>query len=212
MKKIIIVIICILCIISATFLYAQSQLQTDSRRILIAYFSLPAAGRTDATTSASMIAVDGNIIGHVQHVANIIQRTTGGSLFEIQTVQTYPDGYLQLRNMARQERNNRARPILSTRIFNLQNYDTIFLGYPNWWSDMPMPLYSFLEEYNLSGKTIIPFCVNGGRGLSGTVETIIQLQPRANVVRDAFEINRNNLAHAERDVIAWLHRIGMVHN
>ena len=208
MKKIIITAICILCAVMATFLYAQTQ--TDPNKILIVYFSQQSSGLNDATTSASRVAVSGNYIGHVQHIANIIQRATGGTLFEIQTIQAYPFEHRPLLEAARQEQRENARPRLSARIPNIQNYDTIFLGYPNWWADMPMPVYTFLEEYNLAGKTIIPFCLNGGSGLSGTVDSIIRLEPQANVVRDALVFNRNNLARAESDVTAWLRRIGMV--
>ena len=208
MKKIAITAICILCTaVTVTFLYAQTQ--TNSSRVLIVYFSQQSSGLNDATTSASRIAVDGNHIGHVQHIASIIQRTTGGDLFEIQTVQTYPFEHRQLLDFARQEQRENARPRLSARIPNIQNYDTIFLGYPNWWADMPMPVYTFLEEYSLSGKTVVPFCLNGGSGISGTVDRIIRLQPQANIVRDALVFNRNNLARAESDVTAWLRRIGM---
>ena len=207
MKKIAITAICILCAVTATFLYAQTL--TDPGRIIIVYFTQQSSGLNDATTSASRVAVNGNYIGHVQHIANIIQRATGGTLFEIQTVQTYPFEHRPLLEAARQEQRENARPRLSARIPNIQNYDTIFLGYPNWWSDMPMPVYSFLDEYNLAGKTIIPFCLNGGSGISGTVDSIIRLEPQANVIRDALVFNRNNLARAESDVAAWLRRIGM---
>ena len=208
MKKIVITAICILCIITTTVLYAQTQ--TNSNRVLIVYFSQQSSGLADATTSASRVAVDGNYIGHVQHIANIIQRATGGTLFEIQTVQAYPFEHRQLLDVARQEQRENVRPGLSARIPNIQNYDTIFLGYPNWWADMPMPVYTFLDEYNLSGKTVIPFCLNGGSGISGTVDKIIRLQPQANVVRDALVFNRNNLARADSDITAWLRRIGVV--
>ncbi|MDR0639724.1 MAG: hypothetical protein LBG27_12630, partial [Spirochaetaceae bacterium] len=82
--------------------------------------------------------------------------------------------------------------------------------YPIWWYDLPMPIYSFLDEYNFSGKTIIPFTVHGGSRLSGTVERIVRLEPRASVITDGLAISRNDVTRSERDVIAWLRRLGMV--
>jgi flavodoxin len=111
---------------------------------------------------------------------------------------------------AQQEQRVNARPPLATHIGNLQDYDTIFLGYPIWWYDLPMPIYSFLDEYNFTGKTIIPFTVHGGSRLSGTVEKIIRLEPGADVVKDGLAISRNSVARSERDVIAWLRGLGVM--
>jgi flavodoxin len=90
----------------------------------------------------------------------------------------------------------------------VQNYDIIFLGYPNWYADLPMPLYSFLEQNNFAGKTIILFTTHSSSGLSRTVETITRLQPQANVVSDALSIQRDNVPRSERDIVAWLRRLG----
>lgn len=88
------------------------------------------------------------------------------------------------------EENQNARPELSTHIENLEDYDMIFLGYPNWNADLPMPLYTFLEEYDFNGKTIIPFCPHGGSGFSNTIKTIANLQPYATVITDGFSVSR----------------------
>jgi len=187
---------------SIPVVYEQIQ---ETSRILIAYFSHQSLwDDVDNLTGASRVIVDGNMLGHVEHIANIIHRTTGGNLFTIRTVHDYPIPHSQLLEVARGQRDTNARPQLSTQITNLQNYDIIFLGFPNWWSDMPMPLYSFLERYNFAGKTIIPFSVHGGGRLPGALERIIQLQPGANVVTNMLYFHRNNLARAESDVTAWL--------
>jgi len=186
------------------------QAQAPASRILIAYFSMPSENvnevlpNADALTGASRIIVDGIMTGHLQHIANLIHAETGGDIFTIQTIQDYPARHRLLIDMARQERAENARPRLARRIINVQNYDTIFLGFPNWWSDMPMPLYSFLEEHDFAGKTIIPFVVHGGGRLPGAVDAIIQLQPQAAVVTDILSIHRNNLGTAENAVTAWL--------
>ena len=84
------------------------------------------------------------------------------------------------------------------------DYDIIFLGFPNWNADLPMPLYTFLEEYDFGGKTIIPFTVHGGSGFSRTIQTIAGLQLDADVITDGLAISRNNVSDAESDVTEWL--------
>lgn len=101
-----------------------------------------------------------------------------------------------------------ARPELAGHIENLSDYDVVFLGYPNWNADLPMPLYTFLESHDLSGKTIIPFNTHGGSQLSDTIETIARLQPNAEVIRDGFTVFRNSVASSREDVIAWLAGLG----
>ena len=130
-------------------------------------------------------------------------------MFAIRTVQPYPGEHQSLLEAAQNERNTNARPRLAARVSGLQNYDTIFIGYPVWWYDMPMPLYSFFDEYNFAGKTIIPFIVHGGGGVFDTIEKIIALEPEAAVRTDGFAVSRNNVARCEGDVIAWLRRLGM---
>lgn len=88
----------------------------------------------------------------------------------------------------------------------MADYDIIFLGYPNWWGDMPMPLYSFLDEYDLSGKTIIPFCTSGGSALSDTVNAIRNAEPDA-AVMDGFHVSGSSAAGAEGGVLNWIRAI-----
>ena len=101
-----------------------------------------------------------------------------------------------------------ARPELSTHIENLDNYDTIFIGYPNWWADLPMPLYTFFEEYDFSGKTIIPFNSHNGSRFSNTISTIQELEPEATVIEDGFTINERQVPDAAGDIADWLDEIG----
>ena len=171
--------------------------------ILIAYFSVPETDGVDTVGGASRVAVDGAVLGNNQYVAQLIQQETGGDLFRIETVQEYPGSHDPLLEFAYNERAEDARPELSTHIENLDSYDTIFLGYPNWNSDLPMPLYTFLEEYDFSGKTIIPFTVHGGSGFSRTIQTIQELQPGADVVEDGLSISRNQVTDAQSDVAEW---------
>ena len=177
---------------------------TSGGNILIAYFSVPETDGVDTVAGASRVVVDGEVLGNNQYIAQLIQEETGGDLFRIETVQEYPGSHDPLLEFAYNEHAEDARPELATQIENLDSYDVIFLGYPNWNSDLPMPLYTFLEEYDFSGKTIIPFTTHGGSRFSRTIQTIQQLQPDATVVEDGLSISRNNVPDAQNDVTEWV--------
>ena len=176
--------------------------------ILIAYFSVPETDGTDTVAGASRVSVHGQVKGNNEYVAHLIQQQTGGDLFAIETEQEYPGTHDELLDFAYNEMTEGARPALASQIENLDSYDTIFLGYPNWNADLPMPLYTFLEEYDLSGKTIIPFTTHGGSGFSGTIDTIQELQPNAQVVQDGLSISRNNVPDAAGEVADWVAGLG----
>ena len=166
----------------------QTAVNLSDGKILIVYFTMPESDGVDTVAGASRVVVDGELYGSVEFMANTIQETTGGDLFEIKTVQDYPTLHEPLVDLADEELANDARPELSTHIDNLDEYDTVFVGYPIWWGDMPMPLYSFFDEYDFSGKTIIPFSSHGGSRLANTVETIAELEPDA-AVTDGFTVS-----------------------
>ena len=176
--------------------------------ILIAYFSVPETDGTDTVAGASRVSVDGQVMGNNEYVAHLIQQQTGGDLFAIETEQEYPGTHDELLDFAYNEMTEGARPALASQIENLDSYDTIFLRYPNWNADLPMPRYTFLEEYDLSGKTIIPFTTHGGSGFSGTIDTIQELQPNAQVVQDGLSISRNNVPDAAGEVADWVAGLG----
>lgn len=185
---------------------AGSTPDSSGSKVLIAYFSFPEDVDTsgvDAVTGASVVVRDGEKLGNTQYVAQTIQETIGGDLFRIETVQQYPLDHDPLVDQASDEKAAGARPELSTHIDNLEQYDTVLLGYPNWWADLPMPLYSFLEEYDLSGKTVIPFVTHGGSRASRTIETISRLQPDALVQDSALVLSRDDVASSAQDVADW---------
>lgn len=185
---------------------------SEGNNILIAYFTMPEDVDTegvDAIAGASIVVDEGKIMGNVEYIASIIQDTVGGDLFQIETVEQYPLDHDPLVDQAAQEQGKDARPELSTHIENLEQYDTIFLGYPNWWGDMPQALYTFLEEYDFSGKTIIPFCPHGGSGFSRTESTIAELQPGATVSENGLEISRNDVAGSRDQVAQWAAGFGL---
>lgn len=177
--------------------------------ILIAYFSVMETDGVDTVSGASRVVVDGESLGNNQYIAQLIQQETGGDLFAIETVQEYPTTHDPLLEFAYDEKAENARPELATHIEDPDSYDVIFLGYPNWNADLPMPLYTFLEEYDFSGKTIIPFTTHGGSGFSGTIQTISELQPDANVISDGLSISRNNVSEAQREVIDWVNGLNL---
>lgn len=158
----------------------------------------------DAVSGASRVVTDGEVLGNTQYIAQLIRQETGGDLFQIETVREYPGSHDALLEAAYEELADDARPELASQIENLDSYDVIFMGYPNWNSDLPMPLYTFLEEYDFSGKTIIPFTTHGGSGFSGTIRTIQELQPDATVSEDGLSISRNSVPDAQGNVADWI--------
>ena len=144
--------------------------------------------------------------GNTETVANYIHEEIGGDIVKLETVQTYPEDYDELVDYAREEQRDNARPELETTIENIEQYDTIFLGYPNWWGDMPMPIYSFLDQYDLSNKTIVPFITHGGSGLSGTSANIANEEPDA-VVTEGLAINGDAVDDCQDEVNEWLNEL-----
>lgn len=182
----------------------------DEGHILIAYFAYgenaPLADGVDASTSASIQYRDGELTGNTGLVAGMIADATGGDLFSILTVEQYPDSYDDTIDVGQEEKRANARPELSSHIEDLDRYDTIFLGFPNWWGDMPMAVYSFLDEYDFGGKTIVPFVTSGGSGFSNTIRAIESAEPDATVL-EGLALRDNRSTQAEGDITEWLERL-----
>lgn len=177
-------------------------------RILIAYFTAAENSGVDAVSSASYTTINGTAVGRLRAVADMIQENTGGDLFSIQTSVVYPADGGELIDYAAEEQDENARPKLTSQIENLNQYDAVFIGFPTWWYDMPQALYSFFDEYDFSGKTIIPFNVHNGSRLSGTIDTIKELEPDATVISDGFTVSERDVADAADDVAEWLNGLG----
>ena len=191
---------------------ASSEAEASSEHILIAYFTMPEDVDTagvDAISGASIMMRDGMKLGSCEFVAKTVQETIGGDLFQIGTVQQYPLDHDPLVDQAADEKAQEVRPELAARLENIDQYDTIILGYPNWWADLPMPVYTFLEEYDFAGKTIIPFVTHGGSGFSATVGTIAALQPGAAVSENTLSIARGDVVNCEETVIDWANGLGL---
>lgn len=145
--------------------------------------------------------------GNTKTVANYIHDIVGGDMIELEPKEAYTSNMNELSGIALNEKNKNARPELKTKISNIEDYDTIFLGYPNWWSDMPMLMYTFLDEYDLSGKNIAPFITHGESGLSGTPSKIQKEEPNATVT-EGLAIQHDNIENSKSAVSNWISKIG----
>ncbi|WP_328907936.1 flavodoxin [Streptomyces sp. NBC_00234] len=184
----------------------------DESRILVAYFSVPETDSPDDMSEDeenSAHVVEGRVLGNTQYVAQIISQRTGAEGFRIETAEQLPLDHDTLEDIALEQQEADARPKLKSPIQNLSDYDTVFVGYPIWWYELPMPMHTFFEGHVFSGKNVIPFSTHGGNGLSGTVETITETLSDSAVVGNAFTISRDDMDDAESEVVAWLERIGM---
>ena len=159
----------------------------DRENILIAYFSWG---------------------GNTRGIAEEIQSQTGADLFEITLVNPYSDDYNTVLDEAQRDQNEQARPELSAHVENMDGYDTILLGYPNWWASIPMPIASFLEEYDFTGKTIIPFCSHGGGRFGQSLTAIAKLAPNAEM-GEGLSIHYSGGSTLGDDVSAWLETNGI---
>ena len=178
---------------------------------LVVYFSMPETTDPDNMTEEeanSTVIIDGEVLGNTQYMAYVIQETVGADIFRIEPETPYPTDHDTLVDLAKEEQNDNARPKIKAKIENFDTYENIFVGYPNWWGDMPMILYSFFDEYDFSGKTIIPFNTHGGSGFSDTISTIKELEPNAEVL-DGKSISRNDIQDAEQEIVDWVNSLDL---
>ena len=146
--------------------------------------------------------------GNTRGVAEEIQRQTGADLFEITMVNPYSTDYNTVLDEAQRDQNAQARPELATHVKNMDDYDIIMIGYPNWWASIPMPVASFLEEYDFSGKTILPFCSHGGGRFGQSLTAIAKLAPNA-AMGEALSIHYSGGSELSDDVSDWLSSNGI---
>ncbi len=176
---------------------------TAEKKTLIAYFSLN--DRVPADADASVHATPA--IGNTEFAAMEIQKEVGGDLFAIKTVKTYPASHRECSAIAEEEIQSNEHPALSTHVGNMDDYDTIYIGYPIWWYQEPMAIRSFLEEYTLPGKTVIPFCTSLGAGISESEDHIKSLLPDATVLPGiTLHSGRQDMSS---DISKWLSTIGI---
>ncbi|MDE6025408.1 MAG: SUMF1/EgtB/PvdO family nonheme iron enzyme [Lachnospiraceae bacterium] len=141
--------------------------------------------------------------GNTRGIAEEIERQTGADLFEITLVNPYSNDYNTVLDEAQRDQNEQARPELATHVENMEDYDVIILGYPNWWASIPMPIASFLEEYDFTGKTIIPFCSHGGGRFGQSLTAIAKLAPDAQMGQ-GLSIHYSGGSTLKEDISQWL--------
>ena len=176
--------------------------------VLVAYFSWAdnavIDGEVDAVASTSVTAP-----GNVQQLAQWVSERTGGALFSIQVTEPYSSDWDACLERANQERAEDARPELTASVEQLERYDTVFLGYPNWWYGVPMALLSFLEENDLSDKQVYLFCSHGTGGLASSVEQIDEALPDSTALSEnIFDVYEEDAASSQQDILAWLEELG----
>ena len=142
-------------------------------------------------------------VGNAEVVAGIIQRLTGAELFKLEPLQEYSRNYKECIAQAQADQQRNARPELKRCPESLREYETIYLGYPNYWSTMPMVVFTFLERYDFTGKTIRPFCTHEGSGLGSSEQDIRRLCPGAKV-EPGLAVQGGSVRHAEPAIRAWL--------
>lgn len=179
-------------------------------KILIAYFTWadntkvedPSSVDVDASTSASVLAP-----GNAAKIASWIAARTGGDLFSIIVDEPYSDNYDECLDRAADEKAANARPKLVNHVENMEQYDTVLLGFPNWWYTVPMAIHSFLEEYDFSSKTIVPFVTHGTGGLASTIQDIKADLPNSEIL-EPIGVYRPEVDSSKPDVEAWLDSLG----
>jgi flavodoxin len=164
-----------------------SQTQTAAKKILVAYFSHS---------------------GNTRVIAEQIHSLVGGELFEIVSVNPYPTDYNACVERAQKEQKASARPKLKVKLENAKSYDIVFIGYPNWWGSFPMPVATFLEENDFSGKTLIPFCTHEGSRLGRSVEDLTKMCPKSKIL-EGLAIRGRSVKTAHEDVAQWVKKIGL---
>ena len=141
--------------------------------------------------------------GTTQRAAEEIQKLTGADMFRIEPVQAYPEEYQRTTEIARDELNQNARTQVKGKVDDMAQYDTIFVGYPIWWMEPPMPVLTFLESYDLNGKTVIPFATSASSGIDGTLDMLRSSAKGANVT-EGLRVTSND------EIQPWLQKIGVL--
>jgi len=183
----------------------ESSAETD--KILIAYFTWAEnatdTSGVDATTSASVQAP-----GNVAQMAAWIQQETGGDLFSIRVEEPYSADYDECLDRAADEKAENARPVLVEEDLDMAGYDTVFLGFPNWWYSAPMAVFSFLEENDLNGKKVVLFCSHGTGGLASSVKDISAVLSDSEIETNVLGVYRDDIPECQETVHNWLEEIG----
>ena len=167
-----------------------------NNKVLIAYFS----HEGEAYAGGKIVTLE---IGNTRVAAQMMEKMMGADVFRIETVKPYPYSHMETVTIAQTEQREDARPELKGNNINVEDYDTIVLGYPNWWGTMPMAVFTFLESHDFFGKTILPFCTHEGSGLSNTENDLAELCP-GSVVLEGLSVRGGSAANSQEAVSEWL--------
>lgn len=159
----------------------------NGKKILIAYFSWS---------------------GNTRKLAQEIQKKTGGNLVEIETVQTYPKDYNDTVEQGKKELQEKVRPTLKTKIENFKDYDVIFLGSPDWWGNPPMAILTFVDSYDFTGKTVVPFFTHGGGGLQSCLSTLQNELPKAKITKPLV-VRGGSVDSSNGEIDTWLKSLNL---
>ncbi len=192
---------------------SNSNSGNTQSKVLVAYFSryenISHPDDVDVVASASISMSNNTRVGNVQYIAQQIASKTNADLFSIRTEKKYSDDYRESTVEARNEQGANERPALSTHVNNMSDYDVIYVGFPNWWGTMPQAVFTFLEEYDMTGKTIIPFCSHGGSRLGSAVRDMKSTCPNSSIVENGLAISADNAVTASTsgEIDKWLEQI-----
>ena len=187
-------------VLLALLLTVGTAVAAEKPKALVAVFS-----RADENYAVGFIEK-----GNTMILAEMIAEQTGAELFEIRTVKPYPRNYDECTDVAKKEQNEKARPALAEDK-DISGYDTIFLGYPCWWGDMPMAVFTFLEAHDFSGKTVIPFCTHEGSGMGRTEGSLKRTLSSAKILKGLAirgATAQNSRDAAQKSVTSWLKGLG----
>lgn len=159
-----------------------------SKKILVAYFSHS---------------------GNTHEIAGQIHENIDSSIFEIVPINPYPSDYNEVVEQAQKELRDGYRSKLKTEVENMESFDVIFIGYPNWWGTIPMPVATFLSQYNLSGKNIVPFCTHGGSRLGRSVVDITKFCPQSTIL-NGLAVRGGNVKNAHNSISKWLDELEII--
>lgn len=171
------------------------------KNVLIVYFS----HEGEAYVGGKIVKLE---IGNTKVAAQMIEKLTGGDVFRLETAEPYPYDHMETINVAQAEQRSNAHPELKANLETIQDYDTVILGYPNWWGTCPMAVFTFLESHDFSGKTILPFCTHEGSGMGHSAADIQAACPKATVER-GLAITGGKVQRAEKDIRNWLKTYGL---
>lgn len=204
MKKLFLALLALVCMTLPSCAQTNTASHTNNsmkgKKVLVVYYS-----RTGENYAVGNIAK-----GNTHIIAEMIADKTGGKLFEVAPVNPYPEDYMKCTEVAKKEKEEAARPAIKDDI-PVEDYDVIFIGYPIWWDDAPMPLHTFIDRHNWQGKTVIPFCTHEGSGLGSTESIMAKACKGATLLKGHAiqgSVAQNQQSKAREDVDTWLSKIG----